>query len=277
MRIDTSWRPSKRDGRGHAAGALAAALIALPVAAAAPLPLSDLKYSADIGANIVGPGQFAARRDYVLDNLAGARTRVTIAGLPDRANLRDFQLDANGDLLFCLDVGVTLGGTYFRTGDVIKYAGSVYSKAFDATGAGVPSGVGCDGVARSGTAGNLLLSFDRGFSAGGVYIRPADVIAWTGTAFGAKLLDAAALGLPPALNVDAIDTASTTTDLLLSFDTGGHAGGVTFADEDILQLHLSDSSWSKPYTLLNFSDRWGAANLDGLAATNDTIFKNGFE
>ena len=260
--------------------ALAARLwLLLPVLALAQSPpISQLQYSADMGANIVGVGQYAARQDYVIDNLvAGNRTRVQIPGLPERSNLRDFQIDKNGDVLFALDVGVTLGGTYFDPADVIKYSGGGFSKAFDATAAGVPKGVHCDGVARSGTSGALLLSFDQVFTVAGITVRPADVIAFSAGSFGAKILDANALGLNSALNVDAVDAIGTTTDLLVSFDTGGTVGGVAFTHEDILQLHLATNSWSKRYSLSSFSDRWGTAHLDGLAATNDTIFKDGFE
>ena len=239
--------------------------------------VGQLLYSADVGANIVGAGQYAARKDYVADNLLGARSRVSIPGLPDTVNLRDFQLDANGDLLFCLDVGATLGGTYFDPADVIKLAGGAFSKAFDAAAAGVPKGVRCDGVARDGSNGALLLSFDRTFTVAGTTIVPADVIRVASGAFGTKALDAVALGLDARLNVDAIDTVGTTTDLLLSFDTGGDVAGITFADEDVLQLHYAGNVWSTRFTMLPSSDRWSAANLDGLATLGDDVFKDSFE
>ncbi len=252
-------------------------LFAVTPAMAQTPPIAQLQYSSNVGANIVGSGQYAARKDYVTDTLSGTRTRITIPGLPERANLRDFQIDANGDVLFALDIGVTLSGAYFDPADVIRYSAGVFSKAFDAAAAGVPKGVHCDGVARLGVAGALLLSFDKTFSAGATVIRPADVITFSAGMFGAKTLDANALGLSPALNIDAIDMVGTATDLLVSFDTAGSVAGITFADEDILQLHLADNSWTRRYTLLDFSDRWSAANLDGLAAVNDTVFDNGFE
>lgn len=248
------------------------------IMAARTLPIVALRYSADTGANIVGPGQFAGRQDYVDDNLIGAsRVRVRIQGVPERANLRDFQIDSNGDVLFALDIGTTLGDTYFDSADVIRWSGGVFSKVFDGYAAGVPKGVHCDGVARLGNNGPLLLSFDQTFTVAGTTIRPADVIAVNGSAFGAKVLDAQALGLGAALNVIAVDAAQTTSDLLIAFDTAGSAGGVTFTREDILQLHLADSTWSKRFSLRDFSDRWGAAHLDGLAAVNDTIFEDYFE
>lgn len=249
-----------------------------PLAMAQSPPIVQLQYSADMGANIVGASRFAARRDYVVDGLVGNRSALSIPGLPDRVDLTDFHIDPNGDVLFCLDVGTSLGGAYFTPADVIRRSAGIFSKFFDAAAAGVPAGVRCDGVARSGIAGSLLLSFDRTFAVAGVTVRPADVIAFAG-GFGAKVIDSSALGIAARLNVDAVDSIGTTSDLLVSFDTGGQVAGVIFADEDILQLRLSDSTWSKRFRVLDFSERWGAANLDGLAtAPNaDILFNNGFE
>ena len=248
-------------------------------AAMAEVPaIARLQYAADIGANIVATNVFAARKDYVDDDLAGTRVRNTIAGLPDTDVLHDFQRERNGDLLFALDTGITLGGTYFSPADVIRWSGGIFSKAFDAAAAGVPRGVRCDGVARRGAAGPLLLSFDRTFTTGGVTIRPADVIAVNGNTFGAKLLDAQALGLRADLNVDAIDTFGTRGYLLVSFDRAGAIGALHFGREDVLQLRLADRTWSLRFRLREFSARWSTANLDGLAASNDdSIFDDGFE
>jgi len=256
-----------------------AALLALAGAVAADSPpVLGLAYSADMGANIVGAGTFAGRRQYVIDHLDGLRAATSIEGLPERADLRDFQLDADGAVLFSLDVGATLGGTYFRPADVVRLKAGAYSKAFDAEAAGVPLGVRCDGVARSGTNGSLLLSFDRTFAAFDNTFRPADVIAITQAGmFGVKVLDAAALDLPRTLNVDAVDSIGGTTHLLLSFDTGGKIGDTTFADEDILELTLATSELTVRFPLLASSDRWAAADLDGLATIGDGVFRDSFE
>jgi hypothetical protein len=266
---------------GRAAG-MAAMLLAVlgpaTVAAQSP-PVSQLQYSADAGGNIVGASRYAARNDYVVDDTIGIRARAQIGGLGDRVNLRDFQIDGNGDLLFAIDTGVALGGTYFAMGDVILRHNGVFTRAFDAAAAGVPAGVGCDGVARSGVAGNLLLSFDRTFAAGGITIRPADVIAYSGAGFGPKVLDAAARGLPGNANVDAVDAIGTSTDLLLSFDSAGSVDGLPYADEDVLQLHLATGAWSLRFALLANAARWGPLDLDGLATApnGDVAFKDGFE
>jgi len=270
-----------RAAASHTACALFAAgmLIFCPLSARADtLPVLALQYSADTGANILfAPNQFAARNDYVDDDLAGTRVRKTIAGLPERANLADFQIDANGDVLFALDIGATLSGSYFDPADVIRFSGGAFSKAFDAAAAGVPKGVHCDGIARLDRNGALLLSFDRTFAAGGFTIRPADVMQVNAAAFTAKKLDAQALGLASSLNIVGIDAMGTHSDLLVAFDSAGTAGGVTFTRNDLLSVRLPTMRWSRRYSLTAFSDRWGAAHIDGLALSNDTIFKDGFD
>jgi len=259
--------------------ALSVSFLAQHALADAPA-IAGIGYAADTGANLIDANTFVARRDFVLDSLGAGRLRVPIPGLPDTVILHDIHIenDAHGDYLFALDTGVTLSGTYFTPADVIRFNGSDFSKEFDALAAGVPSGVHCDGVARWGDTGKLLLSFDRTFTVGGKTIRPADAIVFSAGVFGRKVLDAQALGLPANLNVDAIDTFRTKDYLLVSFDTGGSIGGIAFTPADILQLRVTTGTWSKRYTMRNFSDRWERANLDGLLAiNNDTIFQDDFE
>ena len=241
-------------------------------------PTAQLQYSADIGANLLPANGYVARQEYVIDTLDGARQRAFVPGLAARANLLDFHIDPDGALLFALDVGATLGGTYFRPGDVVRRKNGVFTKAFDAALAGVPQGVRCDGVARR-EASSLLLSFDRAFALGGVTILPADLVLFDGATNRGTVFDAKALGLPASLNVDAADVIGEGSDLLLSFDTGGQLGGVRFADEDIMQYTLATNTWSKRIAPATLSDRWQRANLDGLASAPNggDLFRDSFE
>jgi len=261
--------------------ALAFGLMVASMASAARAGAPDiafLRYSADSGANLIDANTFVAREDYVEDDLSGKRSRMQVPGLPDNANLRDFHVEANGQVLFALDIGATLSGTYFAPADVIRFNGSTFGKEFDSVGAGVPAGVHCDGVARWGDTGMLLLSFDRTFTAAGITIRPADVIAFSGGAFGPKILDAQALGLPANLNVDAVDTLRTRDYVLVSFDTGGSVGGIAFTAADVMQLDRRSGAWSKRFAMRSFSDRWDSATLDGLSTVNiDTVFQGDFD
>jgi hypothetical protein len=257
--------------------ALMAALVVRDAAADAPA-ISRLQYAADIGANLIDATIYVARRDYVDDDLAGVRLRMQIAGLADTTILRDFHIEANGDVLFAIDTGATIAGTHYAPSDVIRLSGGLFSKAFDSVAMGIPGSVHCDGVARRGRNGPLLLSFDRTFTVSGTTVRPADVIAFNGGIFGAKVVDAQALGLKDGVNIDAIDTFGTKHYLLASFAAGGSISGIPYTSADVMQLHIDDGTWTKRFALSVFSDRWNTANLGGLAATNtDTIFENDFE
>jgi hypothetical protein len=269
----------------RAPAAMIAAALFLSLGLASTLAMAqtpvvvELQYSADIGSSFIDAAHLVRRSDYVIDDTHGRRARVRIAGLPDTANLRDFQIDGSGVALFALDAGISVSGTYFDPADVVASDAGTWIKAFDAAAAGIPRGVHCDGVGRWNGNGPLLLSFDTTFSLGGITYRPADVIFANGGSLGSKLLDASALGLATNLNIDAIDAIGTNTDLLISFDTAGVVGGVGFTADDVLQIHLADASWSKRFALRTFSSRWETANLDGLgtAAVSDFLFANDFD
>lgn len=238
-------------------------------------PIVQLQYSADLPATFAPSATFALDHDYVID-VAGALYRVRLPGLPERADLDALHVEDTGDVLFSLDVGAVLDGAYYAPGDAIRYSRGAYTSAFDASSAGVPATANLDALARRN--GRLIVSFDVAFTAG-TFVRPGDALEVVAGQLGAKVLNAAAHGVATRLDVDALDALGTTTHLLVSFDTGGSVGGVTFADEDVLQLDLGAGTWTRRVAPAATSDRWRAANLDALAAAPnaDALFKDGFE
>ncbi|MGA9335047.1 MAG: hypothetical protein WBV39_12275 [Rudaea sp.] len=58
-------------------------------------------------------------------------------------------------------------------------------------------------------------------------VRPADVVVVNSGTIAGKKLDAHALGLPSTLNIVAIDTMGTHTDLLAAFDTAAGSAAST--------------------------------------------------
>lgn len=83
--------------------------------------------------------------------------------------------------------------------------------------------------------GHQLLSFETTVALpGGITARPADVVRFDGTAYTLEF-DAAARGVPPGVDVDAIGAAEN-GDLLLSFDVSVTLSGVTFDDEDVARF-----------------------------------------
>jgi hypothetical protein len=240
-------------------------------------PLDTLQYSADIPVLLAGSnGALGAHhRDYVAE-VDGRLTRYRLPGIPERANLDALHLLPGAVVLFSLDTAARIDGLATRPSDVVVRSNGVYAVLFDGRAAGVPDGVDLDAVGMSG--GDLLVSFDRAFAVDGMLVRPADVVIVRGDAFAGKLLDAAALGLPAAADIDAVDLPHPGI-LLVSFADGGRVGGIVHRDDDIMQLELATATWSLRLAPTTRSDRWHAADLDALAtspAAHD-IFHDGFE
>lgn len=238
--------------------------------------LDRLQYSADIGARWSPSTASALDHDYVTDE-AGTLNTVQIPGIPAGTDLDALQIEANYDRLFSLDTSTLIGGTRFRDADVIRLHAGVYTRAFDASAAGVPAGVDCDAVARAAD-GRLLLSFDRSFRTGGQLIRPVDVVSHNGSSF-TMVLDGRAAGLPAGSNLDALDSTGSNTALMFSLDVGGRVGGVRFADEDVLQVVIATSTITRELETRTRSVAWNAADLDALAVAvvADGLFRDGFE
>lgn len=89
-------------------------------------------------------------------------------------------------------------------------------------------------------------------------------------------LDLSTKGLPENLDLEAAHKLDDGT-YLLSFTTHGTAGGVSFADEDILGLDPSDSSWTMVFD--GSAAHAGLANvsIDALSTVTSELFKDGFE
>lgn len=255
---------------------LAACCLAALATAASAGTLDRLQFSADIGARWLPSQVSSLDHDYVIDE-SGTLQTVRIPGLPAGVDLDALQIEANYDQLFSLDVDTLLGGTRFRDADVIRLHAGSFSRSFDATAAGVPPGVDCDAVARAAD-GRLLLSFDRSFRANGLLIRPQDVVSHDGNSF-AMMLDGRAAGLPARVNLDALDSTGSNSELLFSLDAGGRIGGVSFADEDLLRVVIATSTITLELDLGARSAAWHAADLDALAVAlvADGMFRDGFE
>jgi hypothetical protein len=94
-----------------------------------------------------------------------------------------------GGLLLSFDRAVALGGGLVaRRQDVVHFDGTSFSLVFDGAAAGVPAGLGVDGVdmelgplyCGSPTVANrLMLSFDASGSVGGIDFDDADVLGFS--------------------------------------------------------------------------------------------------
>lgn len=78
-------------------------------------------------------------------------------GLPDGINVDAVALGENDDLIFSVDTHVDLGGTVFEDADLIRFDGSGFAKAFDASVAGFPDNADID-AATGFSEGRMAVS-----------------------------------------------------------------------------------------------------------------------
>lgn len=240
------------------AGFSIAALATLGWAASASAQ-SLIAASPDITIGLGSPNVVTADEDVLVDNQAGVTMLESLGSLPASADVVAFGVQTNGDRLFSLDTAASLGGGVARPGDVMRYDGASYSKEFDASGAGVPNGVQTDAVSLA--PGGLLLSFDTTVSLpGSVVAADEDVVLWDGSTFS-MVIDGSALGLASELDVDAVSQTGIDR-YMISLDTTATVGGITVADEDLLQL--DGSTWSLYFDASASDADWSAADLSAV-------------
>lgn len=195
------------------------------------------------------------------DDLAGLLAPVSLGDLPESAAVDAFHDAGDGTVLFSLDTGADLDGLPVSPADVVSWDGSTYALVFDALAAGVPAGTDLDALTADGD--DLLLSFDTTVDLPGGPFDDEDLVRWDGSTFSLEL-DGEAAGVPPGADLDAAHRLIN-GNLLLSFDTGGVVGGVTFADEDALELDPGSGTWALAYDGSAEHPGWVAADLDALA------------
>ncbi len=254
---------SKLQGWSLSALAALALSVASPATAATSLPALDV--SPDITVNL--GGQTVMHEDVAEDDLAGTVNLLDVGPVPGAADL-DATHDGGGtDRLLSLDITTNLPGAGVTTrADVARWDGATYSLEFDAAANGVPAGARVDAVARA-EDGDLLLSFDITVAlAGGVVAHDEDLVRFdAGTGAFSLFFDGSAAGVGTALDLDGADRLSINGNLLLSFDTGGTVGGVTFADEDVLEYDPVGGTWELSYDGDAEHGAWAGANLDAIS------------
>jgi hypothetical protein len=236
-------------------------------------PLTGLHVSTDItttlGSLTVGD------QDLAYDDLAGG-VSPALTGLPAAADLASYHRDADGTQLLVFDTTVVLPGNITATPrDVVRWNGSSYSLLFVGAVAGVPGGAAIDVVTRSGA--DLVLSLDVDAALGGGTYADEDLVRYDGASF-TSFFDASGAGLDPALDVDAADVLSNGR-LLLSLDGSGTVAGLSFDDEDALEVGLDGAGWQMAYDGSARHPEWAAADLDvlGVAGPSRMPFADGFE
>lgn len=196
-----------------------------------------------------------------VDNQLGIVALQPLGPLPDWFELTGYADGGPAIRLFTLDATVVLtAGLIARPGDVVAWNGTSFSIAFDGEAEGLPIGLAIDAVSFA-HGGGLVLSFDQDASLPGpIQVADEDLVRWNGNGF-TLLLDGSATGLSRALDIDAVDQSGPST-FLVSFETNGSVGAVTFADEDVLRLEAG--VWSLEVDSSSLDADWRSADLDAL-------------
>ena len=221
--------------------------------------------SPDIGVELGVSDVDVRDEDVAVDQGGGIVGMADLGGLPENVDIAGFGLAMTGELLMAFDTTVQLGALTARAGDVVGYDGFVHTLAFDATANGVPHGVRTDAVA--GTTSGLLLSFDTDLDLAGSVVSDEDLVHWNGSIFSVAF-DGSASGIPRSLDVDAAQQL-TSGGFLLSFDTGGMIGGLTFADEDVVRL--DGGIWSMEFDASASDVDWGPADMTAVMVPEPTM------
>jgi hypothetical protein len=147
----------------------------------------------------------------------------------------------------------------------------VFSLVFDGSVEGVPDGARIDAVSDADDGG-LLLSFDITVALGGTTFDDADLVHFdaAGPTFS-LLFDSAAASVPAALDLDAAHFLFATGGLLMSFDSSGSLGGVSFDDEDVLEYDPGSGIWALSVDTQAFEPGWAGADLDALHALRSCV------
>ena len=234
---------------------------ALLVWVCTPLPCfaqQVVSASADITIQLGAANLTIADHAVAVDNQLGVVALQSLGAIPEWADVTGYADAGGGTFLFSVDTTVTLsGGVVASPNDVVAWNGAVHSILYDGSVQGIPSGVQIDAISTS-TSNGLVLSFDTDVSLpGGITAADEDLVRVVGSTY-TMVLDGSTVGVDRALDIDGAQDIG--GGYLVSFDTSGTVGGITFQDEDILRY--VGGTWSLEFDGSNADSDWGPADLD---------------
>lgn len=251
------------------AGAVLLATHASPANVAAGTPLDSIEYSSDVSTALGVAAETVSDDELAADDLAGNVAAFSVGeSIPPAADLVGYHINANDEILFCLDVGAELGSLILSPRDVARYDGTDYTLALDSHGVGLPDGARVDAIAE--VDGELLLSFDVTVELpSGVIADDEDLVHAGGEGF-TLFFDGSAAGVPVTLDLDGAHAIGSGEKLLLSFDVPANINDVAFDDDDVLEHDVALGTWELAYDGSLEHDGWVASDLDALYATPGT-------
>ncbi|MBK7948837.1 MAG: PEP-CTERM sorting domain-containing protein [Deltaproteobacteria bacterium] len=251
-------RPGSERGAGRWRTLAAALGLALGAGTAAEAQ-QVVSASPDITIQLGAANLTTADQAVAVDNQLGVVALQNLGAIPDSADVTGYADAGNATHLFSVDTTVALsGGVTATPSDVVSWNGATHALVLDGSAVGIPSGVQIDAI---GFSDGLVLSFDTDVSLpGGLSVADEDLVKVVGSTW-TLVFDGSANGIDRALDVDGAQ-ADGGGAYLVSFDTAGTVGAITFQDEDILR-HVG-GVWSMAYDASTADGDWGAADLDAL-------------
>jgi hypothetical protein len=243
------------------------------LAAASAVAQNRVDFAPDITAPLgSAPSLVVNDHDLAHDNAAGGVTGYLIPSgtLPANVEIAAYHPLANGNTLLSLDTTTMLpglpAGTPAEPRDVVEYAPATatFSYFLDGSAAGIPANAQIDAVSLNGALAPQL-SFETSVTLPGVgAIDDEDVVTYSAGTF-AMTYDGSSAGVASALDVDALNAVSGPAGFLISFDTSGTVGGVTFGDEDVIRYDSGLGTYAM-YFDASASDPtdWPRADLNAL-------------
>lgn len=278
----TSAIRRRNDRLGSRIRAISVAFVALPVvlvlaggSANAVTALNEIRYTPDIAAVLGLPATTTVTPREIGQTFGASGTVFTLGlgAIPDGTRVVAYHRRADASHLFVVDVATALGGTVCTPRDVIGYDGANYSKFFDGVAAGIPDGVRINGVALVDSA-TLQLSFDTTVALSGVTFTPRDIAQWNNPGFS-KAFDGAAAGLPDGTvlqDFDRLSRSDVNGHLLLTFDTAGAIGALSYDRSDVLEYTPgAPGTWEINFQGTARSSGWSSADLTGVWAMASAI------
>ncbi len=255
----TMTTPARSHTEARLAPVLAAALLVCVCIPAPSLAQQVVAASPDVTIQLGAANLTTSDHAVAADNQLGIVALQNLGTIPESADVTGYADAGGGTFLFSLDTAATLsGGVVASPNDVVTWNGATHSLLFDGSARGIPSGVQVDAI---GFSNGLVLSFDTDVSLpGGITAADEDVVKVIGGAY-TKVFDGSTVGIDPSLDVDGAQ-ALVGGGYLVSFDTGGTVGAITFQDEDILRN--VGGTWSLEFDGSNADADWGPADLDAL-------------
>jgi hypothetical protein len=213
-----------------------------------PLSFAGIFLSTDIPV-AVGSGSFEEGDIlyYEFPDFASFLTGEDL-GIPKGVNLDAFAYSGD-NILFSVDIPVSIGGEDYTERDLILYDGDSFSKLLDGDAAGIPKGASID-AATVLTDGSVVISLDVLAYLGGRDIKAHDLVRCVGASCD-PFFAGSDSDIPEGANLDGVmvitdedgdgipGQGGITGDILFSLDIPTEVNGLEVTDKDIVRCGQS--------------------------------------